>query len=274
MITISFLSRLFHRTESVAPPEPELPAPIEAQLDPHPAEVPAPSAACPYCAMALTPPPTRSRLCPHCRQPIALRRVDGRVVLLPEDAVAIFDAQRRYEQDVVEWTAAIKHWLTLAATVEASDERRARLAAAPPSAEAVDASRSLFLSAAEAAIRTARHAKHWKAVSRIRRVQAANLYADIGSPIPPPPDIVDLHRDAMLAELRALQTISKVAELAGTGCCATCRHDEDKTFTISAELRTPRLPHDGCPKGLCGCDWWIAKAGPKKTRRRRTVPAD
>ncbi len=43
---------------------------------------------------------------------------------------------------------------------------------------------------------------------------------------------------------------------------------------IAAELKTPRLPHDGCSKGLCACDWWIAQAAPKKPRRRKVTPTN
>jgi hypothetical protein len=120
-------------------------------------------------------------------------------------------------------------------------------------------------------VRTARADKRWKVVSRIRRAQALNLYEEAGRPVPPPDDVLDLHREALLAELRALQTTSKVAELASAGCCAACREDDGHSFPITVELRTPRLPHADCPKGLCGCDWFLAKAPPPKRRRRKVT---
>jgi hypothetical protein len=194
-------------------------------------------------------------------------------VLLAEDAVPIFDAQRQRELDEARWTTAIGHWLELAGTMGATAERRAHLAAAPVSAETMDASRALYLSSADATVRTARREKRWKAVSVVRRGQAEHLYDDDGRPVPPSAEVLELQREALLAELRALQATSKVAELAGTGCCAMCRKDEGRSFPIAAELKAPRLPHADCPKGLCGCDWWMATAAPKTRRRRPSRPA-
>lgn len=249
------------------PPEPPVPEP------PRPALVPVmeapPAAVCPYCAVALVPPPTRSRSCPHCRRPIAVRHHESRLVLLAEDAVAIFDGLRQQEEDEARWTTERAHWLTQAGNVSADPARRARLAAAPISGDVVADSRSLYLTAADAAVRKARGEKRWKVVSRIRRNQAANLYAAAGRPVPPPDDVIETQREALLAELHGLQTTSKVAELASAGCCPTCRQDDGRSFMIAAELRTPRLPHAECPKGLCGCDWFLAKAPPKKPRRRK-----
>jgi hypothetical protein len=193
-------------------------------------------------------------------------------VLLAEDAVAIFDGLRQQEADEARWTTERTHWLTQAGNVSADPARRARLTAAPISGEVVAESRALYLAAAEAAVKKARGEKRWKVISRIRRNQATNLWAAAGRPIPPQDDAIAAQREALLAELRGLQTASKVAELASAGCCPTCRADEGRSFTITAELRTPRLPHAGCSKGLCACDWWIAQAAPKKPRRRKVTP--
>jgi len=192
-------------------------------------------------------------------------------VLLADDAVLIFDAQRQKEQDEVRWTAARKQWLALSSTLGADPSGRARLAAAPISAEVAADSRAMYMASAEVSVRAARSEKRWKVVSRIRRAQATNLYEEAGRPLPPPDDILALHRDALLAELRGHLTTSKVAELASSGCCAACRKDDGQSFKIADELRVLRLPHADCPKGLCGCDWWLAKAIPAKRRRRRKV---
>ncbi len=129
------------------------------------------------------------------------------------------------------------------------------------------------MAAAERAVKAARTAKRWSEVARIRRQQAAALYREVGTPVPPPDDILALQRDGMLAQLRAVAESSGHAELASNGCCRPCAADDGKVFAIAAELRERRLPHDGCPKGLCGCEWWIASP-PKKGRakRRRAVP--
>lgn len=275
----SFLSRILGRAESVtSPASGDRPFALAPRPAPTPRPAPAPTvvastlATCPYCAMPLVPTPIRSRACPHCRKPMAVRRLGGRIVLLAEDAVDIFDAQQQKERDEARWTTESRRWLALAAMIGASEVRRARLAAAPPSAGIVDECRSLYLTTADAAVRTARREKRWTAVSRIGRAQAANLYEVAGRPVPPPPDVLELHRSALLAELRGLKARSKMAELVGSGCCAACRRDEGRSFPIAAELKTPRLPHDGCPKGLCACDWWIATAPPVKPRRRRRQP--
>jgi hypothetical protein len=103
--------------------------------------------------------------------------------------------------------------------------------------------------------------------------RGAYLYEEAGRPVPPPDDVLALHREGLVAELRALQTTSKFAELAAAGCCVACRQDDGRSFPIAAELKARRLPHEECPKGLCGCDWFIAKAPPPKRRRRRTQSA-
>ena len=230
------------------------------------------AAGCPSCGTLLDPAPTRNRRCPNCRQPIVVRRHEGRLVLLTEAAVAVFDAERQRERDEIARNDARGRWLTLAATVRASRTRRQRLAAAAPSAEVVAASRSLYLRAAERAAREARHGQRWAEVARIRRAQAAALYADTGSPVPPPDEIVALHREGMDAVLRSLAPMAPDAELVAARCCPACAEDDGTIVRIAAELRASRLPHAGCPKGLCGCDWWIAEAE-RRSRRRRARAA-
>ena len=139
------------------------------------------------------------------------------------------------------------------------------------SQDVVDASRKLYVDAAETAARLARREHRWHDLVRIRRTQAATIHADEGRPIPASEEVLALQREAMLARLRELGTSTKMAELVSSGCCAICRREEDRSFPIAAELREPRLPHVDCKKGLCGCDWWISTAKPKKPRRRKVV---
>jgi hypothetical protein len=224
--------------------------------------------ACPSCAVLLDPPPARNRLCPRCRQPIVVRRVDGRLALLTEAAVEVFEAERERANNQRAWAAARQRWLRLAVNVKASPARRQRLAAAPLSAEVVSGSRRLYLVTAERAARTARHDKRWGDVGRILRERAQALYEEAGAPVPPPDEIAAIHREGMTAVLRSLQPLAREVELVSTGCCAACRADEDTSFRIALEMRTARLPHAGCPNGLCGCDWWPAVVQPLKRRRR------
>ena len=225
--------------------------------------------ACPSCAVLLDPPPVRNRLCPHCRQPIVVRRVDGRLALLTEAAVTIFEAERRRAIDERSLAAARRRWLSLATNVKASPARRSKLEGAPLSADVVKSARALYLTTAERAAKAARHEKRWGDVARILREQAGALYEEAGSPVPPPDDIAGIHRDGMIAVLRSLQPFAGDVELVSAGCCPACRAGDGKAFQVASEIRTPRLPHAGCSRGLCGCDWWPAVVEPR-TRRRRT----
>jgi len=229
-------------------------------------------AACPYCGALLNPPPERGRLCPRCRRQIVVRRVDGRRVLLTEEALDVFEAERDRDTKERTWTSERRSWLTLAKGVSAPANRVARLVAMPPSEAVVVASKDLYLTTAERAVRTARRDKRWKEVARIRRQQAAALYLASGSSIPPPDEIVALHRAWSAAALRSLVAFGGHVELVAAGCCATCKHDNGRAFLIAAELRSQRLPHAGCPKGLCPCDWWpLADMTPRGRRVRRRV---
>jgi hypothetical protein len=232
-----------------------------------------PPAACPYCALLLDPPPERPRLCPRCRRKIIVRRVDGRHVFLTEEAVEVFEAERQRETNAHTWTTERGRWLALARGVSAPLDRVTRLASAPPSEANLLASKELYVTAADRAVKTARHEKHWDEVARIRREQAAAMYRAAGSTVPPPDDVVELHREWSAAALRSHRSFGAQVELVAAGCCATCKRDDGKAFRIDAELKTPRLPHSGCPRGICQCDWWPVPdrtTRPKRVRRRST----
>ncbi len=286
---MGFLRRLLGST----PPDDDLPdpgvgspVPVPTAVESHPAQ-PAPTPAqpvppplprstglaCPYCAGLIDPPPVRNRLCPRCRQPIVVRRVDGRLILLSEAAVAVFEAERQREADELAWTAARGRWLRRALQVKVPADRRARLASAPISAEVVEASRRLYLSTVEAGVRAARHDKRWGDVGRLRREQAEALFEEAGSPVPPPDEITELHREGMTAVLRSLIGLTTYVELVSAECCRPCRAEGGETFRTTSEVRVGRLPHAGCPKGLCRCDWWPAVVAPRKRRRRRVSAA-
>ncbi len=218
--------------------------------------------------MLLDPPPTSTRLCPRCRRRIVVRRSEGRAIYLTEASVEVFEAERRKDADVDAWTRQRRSWLQLARLVGAPADRRSRLAAVPLNETVVQSARTLYLSSADRAVRVARHDRSWEDVTRIRRRQAAALYEEAGSVPPPADEIVALYREAEAATLRGLSAIAREAELVGASCCAACRADNERIFKIADELRTPRLPHAGCPKGLCACDWWPAVRKPPPPRRR------
>jgi hypothetical protein len=233
-------------------------------------------ATCPYCALLLVPPPERGRLCPRCRRPIVVRRVDGRQVLLTKEAVEVFEAERLRESNERNWASERRRWLALARGVAAPVGKVSRLGAGPPSSSSVASARDLYLASAEKALRVARRAKRWSEVARIRRDQAAALYRESGAPVPPADTIVALHREWSVGALRAAAAVGADAELVSGGCCRVCDKDDGRAYRITTELRAQRLPHEGCPKGLCGCDWYplpdSKTPGGRKKRRASARP--
>jgi hypothetical protein len=210
---------------------------------------------CPSCAVLLEPPPAASRRCVTCGQRIIVRHVDGRTVYLAQSSLPVFEAERRRRSDAERFTRERARWLTLASAAGAPAERAARLAAAPPSEKSSAGARALYLTSVERAFQAARRDRRWVDAARIRREQVTALYRAIASPVPPPAEILGLHRDAVAAELRGIAEIARDAELVGATCCDTCRADDGHVSRIAIELRAPRLPHDGCPRGLCRCRW-------------------
>jgi hypothetical protein len=279
---MSFLSRLLRRGPAPGGDVPDgEDAPAIAHADPPgpeashevaPAAPPVPEAiACPSCARLVDPPPVRTRKCPHCRRPIIVRRTDGRTVYLTEAAVEVFKAERQREADMAAWTTQRAQWLRLAKGVGASQERRGRIAARPVSAESVADARALYLASAAKERKEAARLGAWDIAARIGREEAMALYREAGSPIPVPDEIAEIHTNAMSGLLRSLKGTGTHAEIVGGSCCAACRADDGRAFAIADELRHPRLPHAGCPRGLCPCEWWIGVTPPKKRRSRRSA---
>ena len=273
---MSFLSRLLRHGsapshDAVLDAEAPLRKFRRARGDPgvEPAAPPLPEPiACPSCARLVDPPPVRTRKCRTCRRPIIVQRTDGRTVYLTEAAVAVFEAERQREADMAAWTTQRAQWLRLAKGVGAPEDRRGRIAARPVSAEAVADARALYLAAAAKDRKEAARMGAWDIAARIGREQALALYREAGSPVPVPDEIAEVHANAMSALLRSLKGTGTHAEIVGGSCCAACRADDGRAFAIAEELRHPRLPHPGCPRGLCACEWWIGVTPPKKRRRQ------
>ncbi|HEY5496163.1 MAG TPA: hypothetical protein VIK16_05845 [Candidatus Limnocylindrales bacterium] len=267
MVQIAFLRRLLGLDRSDE--SDEIPMDLAPPPPPSPEPAPVTRVACPNCGVALDPPPEHTRLCPRCRRRIVVRHSEGRAIYLTETAVEVFESERQREIDEQTWTRERRHWLHLAQLAGTPADRRRRVAAAPLTAAAVESSRTLYLVAADRAVRAARRAKRWDEVAQIRRRQAAALFKEAGGNPPPADEIVALHREGVAATLRALAAVSREAELVGASCCRACRADDERIFRIADELRTPRLPHAGCTRGLCTCDWWPALRKPATKRRRR-----
>ena len=247
-----------------ADPAPEL---TDAPSEPRPDPVP-----CPYCSVLIDPPP-RTRRCPSCHQQVIVRHVDGATVYLTASSAAVLEAERHREADVKLWTDARRHWITLAVSVHAPVDLCKKIAAMPISERAVEAARAVYRTASDQAVRDARETGHWVRVARIREIEADELYRDAGSPKPPPADILAVYRESRSAVLHSLAVHGTVAELAAGTCCAACRAEEGVLVKIAAELHKSRLPHAGCPRGLCGCDWSVAVPEAKGPRRRKRTVA-
>ena len=270
MVLIAFFRRLLgmpRPAESVETRATPAPLPLEASAPEAVTQV-----ACPNCGSILDPPPDHTRLCPSCRHRIVVRHSGGRVIYLTEAAVEIFERERQLEIERQAWTRERRRWLHLARLAGAPADLRRTVAVAPLSIAAVRSSRALYVDAAERAVRAARREKRWEEVARIRRRQAAALFEEAGGSLPPSDEILALYREGVAATLRALATVSREAELVGASCCRPCRTDNERIFRIAEELRTPRLPHAACPRGLCACDWWPAlRDRATKKRRRRAA---
>jgi hypothetical protein len=225
------------------------------------------TAACPYCGLLLQPPPVSSRRCERCQQRIVVKHVEGRTVYLTEAALVVFEAQRRRQASSGRFIRERARWLKLAEAAAAPPERIARLAAALPSEDGVAAARTLYMSTVDRAFRAAKRNHEWETASRIRRKQAADLYRIAGSPMPPPADLVALFREGVTAELRGIAELCRSAELVSASCCDVCRADDRRILRISVELREPRLPHEGCPRGFCRCGWALAARDRTAIRR-------
>lgn len=234
------------------------------------------AATCPYCAVLISPPPSASRRCGRCRRRIVVKRVEGRAVYLTEAAVLVFEAERRRIASAGRFQRERERWLKLASAAGAPSDRATRLAAAQLSEETVAGCRTLYMTTVKRSIQAARRERRWEDAARIGRQHALALYRVAGSPVPPPEEIAGLHREALAAELRGIAAIARDAQLVAASCCDACRVDDGRVLRIATELRTPRLPHAGCPKGLCRCRWELAASDRTAVQRylRRRSRAD
>ena len=240
--------------KSAVPPTPAVPAkPVNPTR-------PAVLAAvhCPYCGVALDPPPAASRKCEECQQRIIVKRIDGRSVYLAGAALPVFTAERRRVANSARLTRERGRWLDLASSAGAPSRAVAQLRIARPTDANVDAARELYLLAVERTVRMAKRDKEWEAAARLRRDEAGAIYRAEGSPRPPSAEVVELYRDGVASELRGIAEISRDAQLVAASCCDACRNDDEVVTRIATELRQPRLPHADCPKGLCRCHWDLA----------------
>lgn len=231
---------------------------------------------CPHCALLYDPPPASSRQCRRCRQRIVVRRIDGHVAYLTESAVALHEAEARKAADAGRYGRETGRWLAHASSAGAAPGKVARLRAAASTAETAAAARDLYLATVDDRFGAARRDQRWEDASRIKRDAALVLHRMAGSPVPPSAEVVGIHREGVAVELKGLAKIAREVEVAGPPCCEACRADVGRIFPIAKELATPRLPHAGCPKGLCRCSWDLSTRDRELVQRylrRRPRPA-
>jgi hypothetical protein len=229
--------------------------------------LPTAPAFCPYCALFLVPPPESSRPCVRCERLIVVKRVEGHLVFLTEAAIEVFEAERRRSADLERWTSERIQWLRLAIGLDPNAQDVQHLGSAPISEEAVASARNLCLAIVDRRLRDLELEERWEEASDLGHEQAAVMHRLAGSSVRPPDDLIAIHRRAAAADLRWIARVATEAELDGAACCSTCQADDGRTSQIEAELEIPRLPHEGCPKGLCRCQWDLT-AGDKVMLRR------
>jgi hypothetical protein len=225
------------------------------------------TAFCPYCALFLVPPLESSRPCVRCQRQIVVKRVEGRLVYLTEAAIEVFEAERRRSADLERWSTERDQWLKEAVRFDPNAEGVDHLRSAPVSEDAVMGARNLYLALVDRRMLDLERDERWEDAANLGHAQAAIVNRLAGSPARPPDDVIAIHRRSAAAGLRWIGRVASEAALDAAGCCAICQVDDGRTFPIEAELETPRLPHDGCPNGLCRCRWDLTERDKVMLRR-------
>jgi predicted RNA-binding Zn-ribbon protein involved in translation (DUF1610 family) len=213
-----------------------------------------PTACCPYCAVLLKQLPATDDRCPRCGQRMIVRSVGARVAILAESVLPFFEAERHNEE---RWTRDRDRWLELAREGGTSSDHGPDLAGELISEGDIAAARAWYMSSIDRAFQFAEKDRRWEEAARIRYEQAGVLSSIAGSSDPPSDEVVKLHRDGIAADLQAIGEAAKNAEVRGESCCEACRADDHRVVQIAEELRSPTLPHQGCPDGLCRCRWFL-----------------
>jgi hypothetical protein len=197
-----------------------------------------------------------------------VRRVaGGRVVHLTEAALVVFDAEREREANVERWTAERHRWLELARDAGASPHRVERLDRGASSEADVAAARAFYVATVDHAVEDALRRELWEVAARHRREQANALHRLAGRQHPPTTEMLELYRVAARIELRGIAAMARTAAVVGSRCCETCRSEDGTAHRIAAELRSARLPHVACPRGLCRCRWDLSQQDVRTVQR-------
>ena len=215
-------------------------------------------AACPHCSVILEPPPTRSRKCPECRQPIARRNAyeTGQILFLtPEDAQT-FDAERETRSAREEQIRRTK--MTGASQTEFEDaerelERRWGNRPAPG---------DVFWTVSAGRLADAFRRGDWRDAHWIEFTRARYLFEN-GR------EHIQALRQANEYDLRAYaESGFRTFEAFAAGCCTACGEATKagpKYLTLDEAIQGEVLPHAQCTyhaegreAGWCTCRWMPA----------------
>ena len=209
-------------------------------------------------------PPALPELSPADRRP-PRRRSTG----LPcrESAVPIFDRERQRLLDEATWTVERERG---SPSPRASTRRRPGANASRGRAVG-RGGRGIALPLPverRAGRPRARRRKRWPEVARTAACRRRRCSP---RPVrrPGPGTIVGIQRDGCWPSCGSSSGRLHRRGAGSDGCCRACRADDGKVFKIVAELRNRGFRTIGCPKGLCGCEWWLAMPVPKKHRRKK-----
>jgi hypothetical protein len=213
--------------------------------------------ACPYCEIALDPPPKAKRRCPACRRTIYVRvGPDAMVYLLQDtDRPALERAwvEFRLEQD---WRRRALELVDEASFARTEAEMRAK--------EPGCTNRDVYWAIATRHVRDRMRSGDWNAVKAAyaRMALAAWDEAESEAGIDGSTRSASrsrarrLMREARVAELRAFTSPAGVTAVTVVArCCPACDRGADLPRRLADERTYPVLPHSNCQRGLCQCEY-------------------
>jgi predicted RNA-binding Zn-ribbon protein involved in translation (DUF1610 family) len=209
-------------------------------------------AACPACGTVLDGTLGKAFACPHCAEPLLARRRHGTTVLLraaDKSADTLAQDAARHRETM----------LRQANTVGASDadfEKAERALSARFGAPADPA--DVFWSLANQIAVDAAAQGRWPVTATAYRTMAQHLVSEGRG-------WVEVQRQAVLAEMRAMTWVADSEPLTVTGCdCTPCASATPSVVTRVQALTSGPPPHADCARPPCRC--WLAQDRSSLTR--------
>ena len=193
-----------------------------------------------------------------------VKRLDGGVLYLTVAAATALEAGQRRIKVTARLARIRDRWLTQASAVGASPAAIERIGRVTATEEGVEAARALYLGAANRAFVAANRERRFAEAASIRRAHVQALLRERGAADPVTDEIIGMYRDAMSAELKSQREFGRDVELVGAACCEACDVDSGLVVRITEEIKATRLPHAGCPKGVCLCRWVPARVAGRR----------